>query len=207
VYKRQDQRSHPFTADRSERIVRHTGASDQAIVQLIWPSRDGEDPVSEQEFALLQRVVQLAVTDSLRERLGKAYSPGVSSETSRVWRDYGTFGIAALVAVSEVEQSQSAINATVAALRDAPISADMLLRARAPMLDGIDNALKTNRGWLALVDRAQTEPDRIERYLGAKARLSAITPARIQELVRRYLTAEGAVPVVVLPELSGTQAP
>ena len=43
--------------------------------------------------------------------------------------------------------------------------------------ESFDNLLKTNPGWLAYVDRAQTEADRIDRYAKAKERLSAITAA------------------------------
>ena len=68
------------------------------------------------------------------------------------------------------------------------------------MLEGFDNALKTNGGWLGLVDRAQTEPDRIERFQNAKARLAAVTAADLQGLARRYLTDDGAVEIDVVPE-------
>ena len=195
-----DQRTRPFTADRAERVVRHTGAADQAIVRLTWPTRDGEDPVASLSLDLLQRIAQIAITENLREKLGKAYSPSASSEASRVWRGYGAFTISGSVDVKEVAAARAAILETVAELRDRPISEDLLLRARAPLLDAFDNALKSNGGWLSLVDRAQTEPDRIERLLKAKERALAITPAELQALARRYLAPESAVPVVVLPE-------
>ena len=195
-----DRRTRPFTADRSQRVLRHTGAKDQALLALTWPTRDGEDPVAALELQLLDRVVQLAITDTLREKLGKAYSPGVNSNASRTWRGYGTFSINASVDVAQVAATRAAIFETLAALRDAPVGEDMLLRARAPVLEGYDNALKTNGGWLTLVDRAQTEPDRIERYAAAKARIAAITPARLQALVRQYLAQDAAVEVTVLPE-------
>ena len=195
-----ERRTRPFTADRSPRVLRHTGAKDQALLTMTWPTRDGEDPVAALELQLLDRVVQLAITDTLREKLGKAYSPGVSSNASRTWRGYGTFSINASVDVGQVAATRAAILETLAALRAAPISDDMLLRARAPMLEGYDNALKTNGGWLTLVDRAQTESDRIERYATVKARVAAITPARLQALVQQYLADTAAVQVTVLPE-------
>ena len=68
------------------------------------------------------------------------------------------------------------------------------------MLDAYDNALKSNSGWLTLVDRAQTEPDRIERFVHGKERLQAITAKDLQALARQYLTPNGAVEVTVLPE-------
>lgn len=195
-----EQRERSFTADRSERIVRHTGAADQAIVRLTWKTRDGEDPEAALALEMLQRVVQLEVTEMLREKLGKAYSPGVGSDASRFWRDWGTFAITASVDVKEVAATRAAILETIAALRNAPVSEDLLLRARAPVVDALDNALKTNRGWLALVDRAQTEPDRIDRQLKAKQRIMAITPAQLQLLAQRYLAPELVLPIVVLPQ-------
>ena len=96
--------------------------------------------------------------------------------------------------------ARAAIAEAMASLRARAIDPDLLLRARAPMLENFDNALKTNSGWLALVDRTQTEPDRIERYVKGKDRLLAITPAQLQALAARYLTPQGAVEVTVLPE-------
>ncbi|MCB2057167.1 MAG: hypothetical protein KDE30_04545, partial [Novosphingobium sp.] len=89
------------------------------------------------------------------------------------------------------------------------VSQDVLLRARAPLLEGYDNMLKTNGGWLGLVDRAQTEPDRIERYLKGRERLEAIRPEDLSALAARYLTGDGAVEITVLPqgvEVPGDQA-
>ena len=195
-----EQRQRSFTKDRKPHVLRHTGVKDQALVTLTWPTRDGEDPVIETQLALLQRVTQIELTDALREKLGKTYSPGAGSNTSRTWRDWGLFSINASVDVKEVPVTRAAIGETVAELRDRPVSEDVLLRARAPLLEAYDNALKNNSGWLSLVDRAQTEPDRIERYLAGKARIQAITAKDLQALARLYLTAGGAVEVTVLPE-------
>jgi len=195
-----DRRNRSFTADRKPHILRHTGAKDQALVALIWPTRDGEDPVAETRLALLQRVTQIELTDTLREKLGKTYSPGAGSSTSRTYRNWGLFTINASVDVKEVPATRAAIGETVAELRDKPVSDDVLLRARAPLLEAYDNALKNNSGWLNLVDRAQTEPDRIERLVNGKERVQAITAKDLQALARQYLTASGAVEVTVLPE-------
>lgn len=195
-----DQRQRAFTADRKPHVLRHTGAKDQALVTLVWPTRDGEDPVAELQLTLLQRVVQVELTDSLRETLGKAYAPGASSETSRTWRGYGTFSIMASVDVTQLPATRAAMRSTIAALRAQPITADVLLRARTPVLDALDNLLKSNAGWLSLVDRAQTEPDRIARYLQARTRLQAITPADLMALAQQYLRDDAAVDIAVLPE-------
>jgi zinc protease len=200
-----DQRARPFTANRAPQVLRHSGPKDQALLRLTWPTRDGEDPLATLQLQLLERVLQIEITDSLREALGKAYSPNASSEASRVWRGYGTMAVTASVAVPDVAATREAMLRTVAALRDAPVSADILQRARAPMLEDLANRLKGNSGWMVYVERAQSKPDRIERFQAARARIEAISAADLQALARRYLSQTGAVEVLVLPE--GVDAP
>ena len=195
-----EQRERPFTHDLSRRVIRHTGPADQAIIRLTWPTRDGEDPVAAMKLELLEKVVRIELTEQLREKLGKAYSPAANSETSRTWRGYGTFGVAASVNLADLPATRAAIMETVAALRDAPVSPDVLQRAREPLLEALDNALKTNRSWLTLVDRAQTQAERIDRQLKARERLAALTAADVQDMARLYLTPDRAVEVDVVPE-------
>lgn len=200
-----DNRIRPFTADRSLHIVRHAGAPDQALIRLSWPTRDDEDFVESLRLELLERVVRLELTDRLREELGQTYSPGVSATQSRTWTGYGQFAVAASVETAQVEAARAAMLDTIRALAAEPVDADTLLRARQPLLEGYDNALKTNAGWMALVQRAQTEPERIERFRAGKAALAAITAEEVQATAARYLQADAAVAILVLPQHSGAQ--
>jgi zinc protease len=200
-----EQRHRPFTADRTLRIVRHTGPADQAIVRVTWPTRDDTDGEEKQVLNLLERIVRIALIDSLREKLGKAYSPSAQSAPSPFWIGYGTFAVNASVDIADVPAARAAIAETMAELRDRPIDPDLLARARGPLIESFANALKTNAGWMQLVDRAQTEPDRIERQVHAAERLAAVTGDEVQAAARKYLTAERAVEVLVLPE--GAAAP
>lgn len=195
-----EQPARTFTANREPQILRHTGPADQALIRYLWPTRDDADPVASLTLELLERVTRISLTDTLRETLGKAYSPGASSRLSRHWPGYGTFDITASVAVAEVPATKVAIRETFARLRSAPIDADLLLRARQPMLESLHNALKSNSGWLALVDRAQGEAERIERYLEAEKRLLAIAAKDVEAAARRWLDMAKAVEIMVLPE-------
>jgi zinc protease len=194
------ERTRGFTKNRRARVIRHTGAPDQALLRLTWPTRDDSDPAESLKLELLERVMRIELTETLREKLGKAYSPGAASTLSRFWKGYGVFGIAASIDVHEVSATRAAIAETVAELRAAPVSDDVLQRARAPMVEAIDNGLKSNGGWMSLVDRAQTEPDEIERYLNARERLQAVTAADVQAMALRYLEPGQDVEVLVLPE-------
>jgi len=202
-----DQPARKFTGNRSQRVVRHTGSADQAVLSLTWPTRDDKDPLETMQLELLERIVRIELTETLREKLGKAYSPGAASSLSRTWPGYGTFEVVASVDVHEVNATRDAIIETLAELRAKMITEDLLTRARQPMLESRDNALKSNAGWMSLVNRAQTEPDRINRYLKGNERLLALTPLDIQLAAMRYLDPKAAVEVLVLPEGVETQKP
>ncbi|WP_379547579.1 M16 family metallopeptidase [Qipengyuania sp. DSG2-2] len=199
-------RERAFTADRSPRTLYHTGEADQALLRFVWPTTDALDPETTVGLGLLRAVVDLAMTDELRERLGDAYSPGVSSSPSRYYDGYGTFAVSAGVDVGRLDVASAAIRSTITALRDGPVSEDMLQRARQPILEGLDNALKTNSGWLRYTRRAQSEPDRIARYLAGADRYRAVTAEDLQALAVRYLDPADAVVITVLPQTAAETA-
>ena len=194
-----DQRRRPFTQDHAPRIVTHLGPADQALVRTVWHTRDDNDPDAKQVLNMLARVVQEGLTESLRQRLGKAYSPTTVSAPTREWVDYGTFAITASVDVRDIAATRAAISATVAQLRDAPPGDDVMLRARAPLLQSFANDFKINAGWMNVVARAQSEADRLERELRAQGRLLAVTAAQVQAAAKLYLTPQAAVEVIVRP--------
>ena len=198
-----DQPPRPFTQDRTARTILHSGPADQALVRVLWPTRDDADPAETMALELLERVARLELTDLLRETLGKAYSPGAVSAPSHAWKGYGTFSVTASVDVQDVPAARDAIRKVFEGLRAAPVDADVLLRARQPLVESLQNALKTNGGWLALVDRAQSEPAQIERFVRAKDRVLALGPRDVQAIAQRYLDPAKALELLVLPQPSG----
>jgi len=194
-----------FTQTRGEQIVRHEGEADQAIVRLIWPTTDDSDFTEAMRVSLLARVVQIELTDRLREELGQAYSPRASSSMSQTYPGYGTFSISSSVDVSQVEPTRAAIAALVADMRDAPLDQDIVDRARQPLLEAYDNALKSLGGWMRLADRAQSEADRLERWFAGPDELNAVTVEDLQATARKYLVPGEAVEFLVLPEESSEE--
>ena len=195
----EENRARSFTGDRSERTLAHGGEADQALVTYVWPTTDDRDVTSVSTLNLLRAVTDLQVTDMLREKLGKTYSPSVGSNQSRYYPGWGTFTITATVEPGEIAATRAAIEETVTQLREDAVDDDVFQRAREPILAQLDNLLKTNNGWMAMVRRAQSQPDRIERYLTARERYLALTPEDVRAMARLYLDPAAAVEIAVLP--------
>ena len=197
---REEARTRSFTATRGERVLTHKGEADQALLQWTWPTTDDSDLAETLRLDLLARVVRIALTEKLREELGQAYSPSAGSSNSRIYRDYGTFSLAVSVDVAQIEATRSAVGDMLAQLRDAPPSPDMIERARRPLLENYDNALKDLGGWTNLAARAQSDPERLDRWFAAPDLIRAITPEELQATARQWLADGGAVEVAVVPE-------
>ncbi|WP_066553054.1 M16 family metallopeptidase [Croceicoccus bisphenolivorans] len=197
---RPEARKRSFTARRGPVFVRHGGEADQAMIRAFYPTTDDSDPLLTARLELLEKVGQVVLNDELRERLGQAYSPGVTSSMSRTYPDFGFFVITVGVDTAAVPASLAAIHNSMRQLRDAPVSDDLLLRARQPLLDQYDNALKNNAGWLSLVDRAQSRADRLARFAEYRNRIASITPADLQSVARRWLPDGGAVEIIAIPQ-------
>ena len=189
-----------FTDKRGLHEVTHGGEADQAMIRLIWPTTDDSDWELTSRLTLLARVARLKLTEKLREELGQTYSPNVRSSPSSIYRSYGTFAMGASVEANELDATKAALIEVINDLTTNAPDEDMLQRARQPVLEALDNRLKSNSGWMSLVDRAQSDPDDIKRYQTAIDRYKAITGEDLQALAARYLRPSEAVEFRVVPE-------
>ncbi|MFN3863287.1 MAG: M16 family metallopeptidase [Erythrobacter sp.] len=202
---REEARTRSFTATRGRHLLTHKGEADQALLQWTWPTTDDSDLAETLRLGLLARVARIALTDKLREELGQAYSPAAGASNSRIYRGYGTLSLSVSVDIAQIDTTRAAVDAVIAALRDAGPSADVVERARRPLLEEYDNALKDLGGWISLAARAQSDPERIDRWFAAPNLIRAITPAALQATAARWLTPGGAVEVAVVPESSAAK--
>ncbi len=202
---RTEARERDFTEQRGQRTVRHTGEDDQALLRIVWPTTDNSDPQETARLQLLAAIVRIGLSESLREELGEAYSPSAASQMSRHYSGYGTFLVSTSLDVGSVDTARSAIKMLLSGLRDGPIDPDLIERARKPLLEDYDNALKTLGGWTSLARRAQSQPERLDRFLAYPETLSAISAEELQAAAAEYLRYEDAVEFIVLPEPDGEQ--
>ena len=176
-----------FRQDRAPVTLTHNGPATQAMVIAAWPTDDDKDPVRVVQLGLLSSVLQIMLIDKIREELGASYGASVGSNLSDTFTGFGVLNASAVVAPDKIDEVRDAIEAAVAQLRSTPVSADLLARARSPMVERADRALRENGSWTGLVTRAQSDPARLDRLLALKARIAAVTPAQLQAAANQYL--------------------
>lgn len=201
-----EQRQRSFTGNLAPRIIRHNGPDDQAMLLQFWPTSDDSDLKRDLGMRLLAEILRLQLLEELRETLGATYAPSAASDMSINYPGYGVLRLASSAEPGQIETVTAAVNRITKGLRDAPVSEDLLERARRPLAERFANAPKGNGYWLALASRAQSRPERLDRARQAQNVLAAVTPADVQALARHYLVDAARLDVQVLPrEVSSTE--
>ena len=183
-----------FPAPTAEPVqIQHSGLPTQALGYVAWPTLDSiGDRKPARIVNLLAKVLQLRVTDEIREKQGAAYSPGAAATSSLVFPDYGYVFIQVETPPEALPVFFETADAIAAGLRDAPISEDELNRARLSSIESIRRSQAGNGYWLGALKGVQTDPTQIEAVRTAISDLEAITPADLQKAAQTYLQPERA---------------
>jgi len=186
----------------------HKGLAEQSLGYVAWPTVDATHDLTEaRRVEVLAAVLRLRVLDEIREKEGLAYSPGVSSSYSDTYKGYGALSVQAQTAPDKLPAFFKAVDAIVDKLRNEPVTADELKRAREPIIEGTKRGMTTNYWWLSqltfLVDRPWYEP----QALTSIRDMEALTPADVQALAKKYLRSDLAWKAEVLPAAKGAAVP
>jgi zinc protease len=176
-----------FRTDQAPIKLMHDGPADQAVVEAAWPTDDDHDFRKEVAMDLLKDTLDLKLTDKVREALGDSYGVTLQSVMSKSFPGFGYLAASAIVAPDKMDEVQKAIAEAATELRDKPVDADLLTRARNPELEKMDHQLRDNGFWLGALSTAQSEPERLDRIRQRKTILQSITAADLQKLARQYL--------------------
>ena len=184
----------------------HTGPAEQALALVAWPTTDAVgDRTEARQVSLLSQVLRLRVLEEIREKQALAYSPGVSSQASDVFPDYGLMLVQGETARATIPAFYTAVDAIAASLRNAPPEADELNRARLPTIERLRLSQATNEYWLGQLADVAERPSDVQQIQNHIAVLEAVTPADIQRLAQKYLADDKAVRIQVVSATPAAQ--
>ena len=182
-------------------VLTHKGRADQAQLVMTWRTDDlFSDLQRSRDTSVLAQVMQLRLTDELREKQGATYSPSASATHSVVFTDWGYLSVSVEVPPEKLDQVIASIRQIAADLRDKPVSADELERAKKPRIDQIEKARATNEYWLGNLAGAQTDPRILDATRSVIAGLERVSAADVQRAARTFLGDDKSWTLLVKPE-------
>jgi len=148
--------------------------------------------------------MQTRLNETLREKLGGTYSPGVGGGCSREPRQEYTIQISYGSSPENVEPLTKAVFAVIDSLKSQPPSAADVEKVKEEILRSREVEVKTNAYWLGNI-AARDQAGEDLGGLGAPydQMVRALTPAMIQEAAKKYFNTANYARFVLLPETSG----
>ena len=189
-----------FPAGQPEVVLTHAGRADQGLGYLGWSTTDApSDLYRARVLNVLSAVLQLRLTEELREGQAVTYSPSASSSPSWEIPGYGYLSAAIEAPPERLDGFFADVERIAAQLRDEPITADELERARRPLVETIQRGRNGNEYWMGNLEGLQTEPTRLPAIRTIVTDLERVTPEDLQAAAREFLIPGRAWRVRVVP--------
>jgi len=183
-----------------EVVLTHGGRADQGLGILTWATTDApSDVYRSRVLNVLASVLQLRLTDELREGQAVTYSPSAASSPSWDIPDFGYMSAAIEAPPERLDGFFADVERIAAQLRDEPISVDELERARRPVVEALLRNRNGNEYWLGNLSGVQTEPTRLPAIRSIIADFERVSPQDLQAAARQYLTPERSWRARVVP--------
>jgi zinc protease len=178
-------------------VFEHAGRADQAYYGEYWPMPDYfAEPEASATSELAAAILQSRLIDTVREKLGITYSPQTSAVASTQLPGFGFFGAVIETPEANFARFRQILDEQLTQLASAPVTADELARARQPLLETMTKQRQTNDFWAKRLSNYLRDPRIKQVTLDAASRLSAVTTADVQALLKRYVV--GKTPITVV---------
>ncbi len=197
----------PAATSAPVRLV-HKGRADQGLAFIAWPTTGFYTDVRQaRALTVLADVLQLRLTAEIREKQGTTYSPSTGHSPSETFDDYGYLSASIQAPPDKLAGFLADAERIARDLRDVPVTADELDRARKPSLANIARArASSNAWWLGNLSNVQTDPRVAAELRTQVADYEAVTPADLQRVARRFLLDARDWKLVVVPETPAVAA-
>jgi len=126
-------------------------------------------------LSLINSMLRLRLIEVLREDEGATYSPGLTGFASELYPDYAYSGVTIEVSPDDIDGLYDVIDDVTGEMHNGDFDADLLDRARKPVLERFENSLETNGYWMGVIARAKSEPWNLERHLIRQEQYSSVT--------------------------------
>jgi len=181
-------------------VLTHKGRDDQSVAYIAWRTDDFYADVQRaRNTAVLADIIDLRLTEELREKQGATYSPSVGWTSSDVWSGWGFVSAKVEIPPALVDGFYRDVTKIAADLRGQPPTQDEMDRAKKPRLERLTKARETNDYWLDELSGSQSDPRKLAAIRSLLGGYERVTAADVQASANRYLAEDKSWKLVVRP--------
>ena len=172
----------------------------KAVAAVYWPTDDMWDISRTRRMSVLAEIFSDRLRVKVREEIGEAYSPDAYHRPSDTFSGYGYLNVAIIAEPSETKKMADIVRRIGGDLAGGDITEDELDRAIKPLLNGLEEWVRSNRYWLGTVlSSSQEYPQRLDWARTMTDDFASITVEELNAFASLYLSPERSLVVTVVP--------
>jgi zinc protease len=176
------------------------GLEQQSLISMTFTGEAGFEPDEPLKLQALIDLVEIKLTESLRENLSSTYSSQISGSLNK--NPYGNFAVSLLIPCGpeNVDKLIAAALEQVQQVKDKGPASEDLAKVKETFLKKHQENLKDNSYWLNVLQRSVELSTNPSSVLTVEQRVNAITPKDLQERAKKYFAMNNYFQAVLYPE-------
>jgi len=189
-----------FTAAQLFEIIVPTKIQ-KGLVIVAYPTEDIWDISRTRRLSVLANIFSNRLYETIREKLGAAYSSTAYNQPGRAYPGYGVFQAFVHVDPDDSDLIIKEIKQIASDLVEKEIPEDEFRRALDPTITSIKDLLRKNRYWLnTVLSGSLKHPQKLEWSRTIMKDYSSITVDDMSVIAKKYLDNKKAATIIIKPE-------
>ena len=172
----------------------------KTLVTIAYPTSDYWDIDRTRRLSVLSEVFSDRLRETVREKLGAAYSPMAFNHPSRAYTEYGVFQTMITVDSGDVQRVIQSVESIATDLAAQPIPDDELHRSLDPILTGIKDLIRTNDYWVnSVMTGSASHPQQLAWSHSIQKGYAAISAMDLHRLSEKYFGRTKPAVIIIQP--------
>ncbi|MBT9439806.1 MAG: insulinase family protein [Desulfobacterales bacterium] len=173
----------------------------KGLVIVAYPTEDIWDISRTRRLSVLANIFSNRLYETIREKLGAAYSSTAYNQPGRAYPGYGVFQAFVHVDPDDSDLIIKEIKQIASDLVEKEIPEDEFRRALDPTITSIKDLLRKNRYWLnTVLSGSLKHPQKLEWSRTIMKDYSSITADDMSAIAKKYLDNKKAATIIIKPE-------
>ncbi|MCG2586132.1 pitrilysin family protein [Massilia sp. TS11] len=176
------------------------GSEAKSMLRISFGGDTSYDPDEALRLNMLNQIINIKLTEVVREKLQLVYSGGVSGGMGRTPHGNYRLDVNFTCAPDNVDKVAAAALGEIEKIQKEGPSAADIEKVKTAMRLGYERNLKENGYWASQLLSAALYGDDPERILTVAERIAAVTPAQLQAAAQRYFDMNNYLQMALKPE-------
>ncbi len=203
------EKPNPYNSERNRKMLRerkivnldHDGAKDDAMLVLNIPTtsqkKDGKEAM---RLSILTSMLQIELTDKVREKMAGDYSPSVFNSTSSIENDFGYIRVSINPKPQEIDKFQTVIEEIIKDFSNGKFSKSLFDRSMDPILANVRNERDYTSFYNSALKQTSLVPEWLELSRNRETKYKNIKLDDIKVVAKKYLDVNKMQIIRVLPK-------